>query len=101
MCGGRKHYRRAIAIRIELVRVHPKIESYQAELAETYVNLATVVKACWGVWAAARGINDKAIATLQPLERPNPEVITYALSLAGAYSNAGLALKSMGNPRTL
>lgn len=81
-----KHYRRSIEIRTQLISAHPDVEKFQAEAAESLINIG-LVYASLNKTAQASDAYRRADDYLRPLVLKHPGDDGYGLSLAAVNCN--------------
>src|SRR5207302_11280734 len=94
---AKAHYERAVSVHTALVRDYPKEETYQAALADGFINLGLILQSA-AEYSSALKNYEKAEALLRPLvaRQPLGGGGERALSLAALYGNWGQLLHSQG-----
>jgi serine/threonine-protein kinase len=88
-------YEKALAIREQLARDHPRVQEYQSELARVYNNLALYHYVANHNDPAADNYT-KALALREQLARKHPDVVAYHKAVAKTHHDLGLLFRRAG-----
>jgi tetratricopeptide (TPR) repeat protein len=84
-----KLYQKALGLREQIARDHPKIQEYQSELARTHNNIG-LLYTLTDKWDLAVEAYGKALALREQLAAKHPDVMSYQKAVAKSHHDLGL-----------